>query len=63
MDQTSIDLKIRPDEKTTDLTFRPVYRDIPQSRYRITPDIEGRWVRLLVNPRLFSVFEMSGASV
>ena len=58
MNQTCIDMKIRPDEKTACLTFRPVYGDIPSIKYSILSDPGARWVRLSISPRLYSVFEM-----
>lgn len=32
------DLKIAPDESTQNLTFRPIYRDIPKIEYEIRSD-------------------------
>ncbi|KAF5649810.1 DHH phosphoesterase [Fusarium tjaetaba] len=54
MDQTSIDLKIGRNERTKQLTFRPIYRDICDLKYEIRPD-GGRWISVTVFPRLFSV--------
>ena len=53
MNQTSLDLKVRIDESTQSLTFRPIYNDIPDIRYKVSPD--GNWIRLAVFPRLFSL--------
>ena len=58
MDQTSIDLKIRPIEKTANLTFRPIYQDIPPIKYCLEPDAENKWVKLSIMPRMYSIFEM-----
>jgi inorganic pyrophosphatase/exopolyphosphatase len=54
MNQTSIDLKVRPDEKTQQLTFRPVYEDIPDILFRIENGA-ANWVTLDILPRLFSI--------
>lgn len=54
MDQTSIDLKIGRYEKTKQLTFRPVYQDVPDLKYNVSYD-GGRWVEVKVFPRLMSV--------
>ncbi|KAE8440548.1 hypothetical protein EG329_007254 [Mollisiaceae sp. DMI_Dod_QoI] len=58
MNQTSIDLKVRPQERTQQLTFRPVYRDIPDIRFKIEPD-SGRWIKVVIFPRLFSVYNVT----
>ncbi|KAK5993557.1 hypothetical protein PT974_06991 [Cladobotryum mycophilum] len=57
LDRTCIDLKVARDEKTRQLTFRPVYRDIPDLKYDIEPTGtgDGKWVKVRVYPRLFSV--------
>jgi hypothetical protein len=55
MNQTSIDLEMRPDEKTKNLTFRRVYRDIPDLRFEVKSDGEN-WVKVVIKPRLFSVY-------
>ncbi|KAM7192132.1 DHH phosphoesterase [Rhypophila sp. PSN 637] len=56
MNQTCIDLKIGREEKTRQLTFRPVYRDIPDIKYEIRPTVgDGNWVDMRVYPQLFSV--------
>jgi len=55
MNQTCIDLKIGRHEKTQQLTFRPIYRDIPDLKYEIQPTADGDWVKVTVFPRLFSV--------
>lgn len=57
MGQTSLDLKVGPDERTEKLTFRPVYADIPEMKFRIEDDGD-HWIRLYIFPRLFSVFDM-----
>ncbi|ORY09811.1 hypothetical protein BCR34DRAFT_540285 [Clohesyomyces aquaticus] len=56
MDQTSIDLKVRPEERTPQLTFRPIYSDIPEIRYMIENNAES-WIKLTIFPRLFSVVD------
>ncbi|KAL9123910.1 MAG: hypothetical protein Q9217_006706 [Psora testacea] len=56
MNQSCIDLKIRPDESTSNLTFRPVYRDIPDMAFTI--ETEGMWVKVLIKPRSFSIYEI-----
>ncbi|KUJ24631.1 DHH phosphoesterase [Mollisia scopiformis] len=55
MDQTSIDLKVRPDERTKQLTFRPVYKDIPDLKVEVEDDGSGKWVKVNVSPRLFFI--------
>lgn len=57
MDQTCIDLKIGPSDKTKRLTFRPVYRDIPDIQYELGRD-GAKWVELKVFPRLFSISDI-----
>jgi hypothetical protein len=54
MNQTSIDLKIAGHERTKQLTFRPVYRDIPPLKYEVAGD-GGSWVVVKVFPGLFSI--------
>lgn len=54
MDQTCIDLKIMRHERTQQLTFRPIYRDIPKIKYTVSSD-GGSWVKIEVFPRLFSI--------
>ncbi|KAI1809389.1 hypothetical protein GGS20DRAFT_572168 [Poronia punctata] len=54
MDQTCIDLKIARQEKTHNLTFRPVYRDIPALECKIVRD-GAPWVKAEIVPRVFSV--------
>ena len=56
MNQTCIDLKIRPNDRTANLTFRPIYRDIPDIAWTTVP--RGSWVKLEIYPRLFSIYEM-----
>ena len=58
MDQSCIDLKVGPDDKTRNLTFRPIYCDIPDIAYTIAPDNTGTWIQVVINPRLFSIFDM-----
>lgn len=58
MDQSCIDLKIRPDERTKNLTFRPIYCEIPDIAYSISPDTTRAWIRVAINPRLFSIFDL-----
>jgi len=56
MNQTCIDLKVRPEERTKQLTFRPLYIDIPDIHIRLEPDPDSeRWIKVIVSPRLFSV--------
>ncbi|KAK6502687.1 hypothetical protein TWF506_003265 [Arthrobotrys conoides] len=63
MDQTAIDLKIRPMESTDRLTFRPIYCDIPDLKYTVR-EIAGagstsqNWVQVSISPRLFSIYDM-----
>jgi len=59
LDRTSLDLKIRPAEKTSQLTFRPVYRDIPDLQYTMLYGADGEF-KIKIMPRLFSIFEMDG---
>jgi hypothetical protein len=54
MEQTCIDLKIAPDESTQNLTFRPIYRDIPKMEYEIRSD-GGNWFTVNILPRAFSI--------
>lgn len=54
MDQTSIDLKIGRHERTRQLTFRPVYRDVADLRFKIESD-GGRWIVVKVFPRQLSI--------
>lgn len=56
MNQTSIDLKVRPEEVTQQLTFRPVYADIPDIKFRVELSSHN-WVSVIVYPRLFSVYK------
>ncbi|KAK5119408.1 hypothetical protein LTR85_007508 [Meristemomyces frigidus] len=56
LDRPCIDLKISPEEATRRLTFRPIYKDIPNISYDTMPD-KQQWVQLVVRPRLFSIFE------
>lgn len=56
MDQTSIDLKIGRHERTKQLTFRPVYQNVPDIKYQIVYD-GGRWIEVRVFPRLLSIRE------
>ncbi|KAK6330807.1 hypothetical protein TWF718_003006 [Orbilia javanica] len=63
MDQTAIDLKIRPTESTDRLTFRPIYCDIPDLKYTIrettgTGPNSRNWVQVSVYPRLFSIYDL-----
>ncbi|PMD46007.1 hypothetical protein L207DRAFT_523452 [Hyaloscypha variabilis F] len=58
LNRTSLDLKIRPGEKTSQLTFRLVYRDIPDLKYTINQSKDGGFGVQIV-PRLFSIFEMN----
>ena len=58
MDQSCIDLKIGPNERTKNLTFRPIYCDIPDIAYSISPDASGTWIQVVINPRLFSMFDL-----
>ena len=58
MDQSCIDLKIGPNERTKNLTFRPIYCDIPDIAYSISPDATRTWIQVVINPRLFSIFDM-----
>jgi hypothetical protein len=51
MNQTSLDLKVRIDEATHFLTFRPVYNDVPDIKYETVA--RGSWIELTVRPRLF----------
>ena len=37
MNQSCIDLKVRPNERTANLTFRPIYRDIPDIKWTKVP--------------------------
>jgi hypothetical protein len=55
MDQTCIDLKIGTDERTQQLTFRPIYRDIPDIHYDIELTEDKSWIKVNVFPRLFSI--------
>lgn len=55
MGQTCIDLKIAPDESTQNLTFRPIYRDIPELEYEIQSD-GGNWITVSISPRTFAIF-------
>ncbi|PNP59490.1 hypothetical protein THARTR1_00980 [Trichoderma harzianum] len=55
MGQTCIDLKIAPDESTQNLTFRPIYRDIPELEYEIQSD-GGNWITVNTSPRTFEIF-------
>ncbi|KAI1422157.1 hypothetical protein F5Y12DRAFT_786959 [Xylaria sp. FL1777] len=54
MDQTCIDLKIGRHERTENLTFRPVYRDVPDLVCHIKRDGDS-WVKAEIVPRVFSV--------
>ena len=56
MNQSCIELRVRPDEKSANLTFRPVYYDIPDIAFRI--ENEGSWVKVFIEPRGFSIYEM-----
>ena len=51
MNQTSLDLKVRIDESTKILTFRPIYNEIPDIKYEAIP--VGNWIELTVLPRMF----------
>ena len=61
LDRTSLDLKISPCEKTSQLTFRPIYRDIPDLKYTVRHGENGEF-EVQVVPRLFSIFEMTEES-
>ncbi|KAK4631164.1 hypothetical protein CLAFUW4_03783 [Fulvia fulva] len=54
MNRPCIDLKISPDEKTKCLTFRPMYRTIPDLKCEVER-VGERWVEVKVYPRLFNV--------
>jgi hypothetical protein len=56
LDRPCIDLKIKANERTARLTFRPVYKDIPNMRYEIVRT-SGRWVEVVIRPRLYTIFE------
>ncbi|KAL7930848.1 hypothetical protein V8C35DRAFT_324056 [Trichoderma chlorosporum] len=55
MGQTCIDLKIAPDESTQNLTFRPIYCDIPELEYEIQSNGEN-WITVNISPRTFTIF-------
>lgn len=57
MGQTSIDLKVGPKEATKQMTFRPIYRDIPDMKVELEEDLENNWIRVKVFPRRFCVFK------
>lgn len=66
LDRSAIDLKVRPDDKTARLTFRPMYKCIPNLKYEVTKvraegEITSREARLrdfkvVVRGRVFSVY-------
>ena len=61
LDLTSLDLKITPDEKTSQLTFRPIYRDIPELELTIIHGDNGEF-EVQIFLRLFSIFEMCASA-
>ncbi len=58
LNRTSLDLKIRPGEKTSQLTSRAIHRDIPDLKYAINQSKDGEF-ELQIVPRFFSIFEMN----
>ena len=54
LDQTSLDLKIHPDESHSNMGFRPVYDTIPDIKYRLVE--ENSWVKVEVTPRRFGIY-------
>lgn len=59
MDQPCIDLKIG----TEQLTFRPIYRDIPDIHYVIELTEDKSWIKVNVFPRLFSIRTQSAGRI
>lgn len=53
-DQLCMDLNVGREEYLPQLTFRPVYKDFLDIKYKVEPQGNGKCPKVIVFPRLFS---------